>query len=173
MPQVLKIGQLAQAAGVSAKTIRYYEQVGVLAPANRTVAGYRQYAEHSLHRLLFIRRARTLGLSLQKLKSLTAALDDGPRATVRPRLLGLVREQLSAVEQQIIDLHLFRQQLEQVVQRLLVLPPPADHSAGCRCLETDDAVAHGDNARAPARGKREHDSRRARTASRERSRSAS
>ena len=86
MPQVLKIGQLAQATGVSAKTIRYYEQVGVLPPANRTAAGYRQYAEQGLHRLLFIRRARTLGLSLQNLKSLTAALDDGPRATVRPRL---------------------------------------------------------------------------------------
>jgi DNA-binding transcriptional MerR regulator len=55
MPQGLKIGQLAQAAGVSAKTIRYYEQVGVLPPANRTAAGYRQYAEHSLHRLLLIR----------------------------------------------------------------------------------------------------------------------
>ncbi len=169
MPQVLKIGQLAQATGVSAKTIRYYEQVGVLPPANRTVAGYRQYAEHSLHRLLFIRRARTLGLSLQNLKSLTAALDDGPRATVRPRLLGLVREQLSAVQQQISDLHLFRQQLEQVVQRLLV-PAPADHSDGCRCLEMDDAAAHADNGRGPARGKREHNSRRAGTGSPERPR---
>ena len=171
MPQVLKIGQLAQATGVSAKTIRYYEQVGVLPPANRTVAGYRQYAEHSRHRLLFIRRARTLGVSLQNLKSLTAALDDGSRATVRPRLLGLVREQLSAVQQQISDLHLFRQQLEQVVQRLLV-PPPADHSGGCRCLEMDDAAAHGDKGRGPAREKREHNSRGGRTASRERSRLA-
>ncbi len=120
MPPVLKIGQLAQATDVSAKTIRYYEQVGVPPPANRTAAGYRLYAEQGLHRLLFVRRARTLGLSLQGLKSLTAALDDGPRATVRPRLLGLVREQLSAVRQQISDLHLFQQQLEEVVQRLLV-----------------------------------------------------
>jgi len=122
MPQVLKIGQLAQATGVTAKTIRYYEQVGVLRHANRTAAGYRQYAEQDLHRLLFVRRARTLGLSLPNLKSLTAALDDGPRATVRPRLLGLVREQLSAVQQQISDLHLFQQQLEQIVQRLLMPP---------------------------------------------------
>jgi len=152
MPQVLKIGQLAQATGVSAKTIRYYEQVGVLPPANRTAAGYRQYAEQGLHRLLFIRRVRTLGLSLQNLKSLTAALDDGPRATVRPRLLGLVREQLSAVQQQISDLHFFQQQLEQIVQRLL-MPPPADHSGGCRCLEIDDVPTHGDNGRGPAREK--------------------
>ena len=171
MLQALKIGQLARAAGVSAKTIRYYEQVGVLPPANRTVAGYRQYAERSLHRLLFIRRARTLGLSLPNLKSLTAALDDGPRATVRPRLLGLVREQLSAVQQQISDLHLFRQQLEQVVQRLLV-PSPADHSGGCRCLEMDDAPAYGDNGRGPAREQRGHSSRRGPTASGKHSRLA-
>jgi hypothetical protein len=75
------------------------------------------------------------------------------------------------VQQQISDLHLFRQQLEQVVQRLLA-PPPADHSAGCRCLEMDDAATHGDNGRGPAREKSEHSSRRARTASRERSRLA-
>ena len=171
MPEVLKIGQLAQAAGVSAKAIRYYEQVGVLPPANRTAAGYRVFAEQSLHQLLFIRRARTLGLSLRKLKSLTAALDDGPRATVRPRLLGMVREQLSAVQRQIRDLHLFRQQLEQVVRRLRV-PPSADHSAGCRCLEMNDAAAHGDNDRGPAREKSEHNSRRVRTASRKHARSA-
>jgi len=162
MPQSLKIGQLAKATGVSAKTIRYYEQVGVLPPANRTAAGYRQYAQQSLDRLLFIRRARTLGLSLQNLKSLTAALNTGPRETVRPRLLGLVREQLSAVQQQISDLHLFQQQLEQVVQRLL-MSTPADHSAGCRCLDTDDAAVRCDNGRGPARETANHDSRHMRT----------
>lgn len=171
MPQVLKSGQLAQATGVSAKTIRYYEQVGVLLPANRTAAGYRQCAEQGLHRLLFIRRARTLGVSLRNLKSLTTALDDGPRATVRPRLLGLVREQLSAVQQQISDLHLFQQQLEQIVQRLL-LPLPADHSAGCRCLDIDDVAAHRDKGRGPARATRDHNSRGARTGSSKRSRLA-
>ncbi len=171
MPQILKIGQLAQATGVSAKTIRYYEQVGVLPPANRTIAGYRQYAEQSLHRLLFVRRARTLGLSLQNLKSLTATLDDGPGAKVRPRLLGLIREQLSSVQQQISDLRLFQRQLEQIEQRLLT-PRPADHSAGCRCLELDDVAAHSDNERDPAGQTRSRNSRRARTASSGRSRLA-
>jgi hypothetical protein len=84
----------------------------------------------------------------------------------------MVREQLSAVQRQIRDLHLFQQQLEQVVQRLRV-PPPSDHSAGCRCLEMDDAAAHGDNGRGPAREKSEDNSRRVRTASRKRSRFAS
>jgi MerR family copper efflux transcriptional regulator len=170
MPEGLTIGQLAQATGVTAKTIRYYEQVGVLPRANRTAAGYRQYAEQGLHRLLFVRRARTLGLSLRNVKSLTAALDDGPRAAVRPRLLRMVRDQLSAVQQQISDLHRFQRQLEHVVQRLLELPPP-DHSSGCRCLEMDDATTHRPNGSGP-RQARDPNPRRPRTNSSRRSRLA-
>ena len=62
MAEPLTIGKFAQATGVPAKTIRYYEQVGVLPAPARTAAGYRQYTRHAVHRLLFIRRARALGL---------------------------------------------------------------------------------------------------------------
>ena len=62
MAQALTIGQLAQATGVSARTIRYYEEVGVLPRPGRTTAGYRQYAQQGVHRLRFIRRARAPGL---------------------------------------------------------------------------------------------------------------
>jgi DNA-binding transcriptional MerR regulator len=136
MPQALTIGQLAQATGVSARTIRYYEEVGVLPRAGRTAAGYRQYAQQGVHRLRFIRRARALGLPLQHLKALAAVLDGGPRATVRPRLLMLVRAQLSAVHEQITELQLLQEQLEQVLHRLLTRRAP-NHAEGCRCLETD------------------------------------
>ena len=115
MAQALTIGQLAQATGVSAKTIRYYEEVGVLPRPSRTTAGYRQYAQQGVHRLRFIRRARALGLPLPHLKALTAVLDGGPRAMVRPRLLVLVRAQLSVVHEQITKLQLLQQQLEQVL----------------------------------------------------------
>jgi DNA-binding transcriptional MerR regulator len=136
MAQALTIGQLAQATGVSAKTIRYYEEVGVLPSPSRTTAGYRQYAQQGVHRLRFIRRARALGLPLQHLKALTAVLDDGPRTTVRPRLLVLVRAQLSAVQGQITELQLLQGQLEQVLRRLLTRRA-SNHADGCRCLETE------------------------------------
>jgi DNA-binding transcriptional MerR regulator len=134
MAQALTIGQLAKATGVAAKTIRYYEQVGVLPPSKRTPGGYRQYDQRGVERLLLVRRARALGLSLQHLKALAAALNGGPRPALRPRLLVLVRGQLSAVQHQITELKWLQRQLEQVVHRLQT-STAADHGEGCRCLE--------------------------------------
>jgi MerR family transcriptional regulator, copper efflux regulator len=139
MTQPLTIGQFAQATGVPARTIRYYEQVGVLPAPTRTAAGYRQYTRQGVHRLLFIRRARALGLPLQHLKALAAALDDGTRASVRPQLLALVRAQLSAVQAQLKELQLLQGQLEQVLRRLLT-QRAAGHE-GCRCLDTAEDPA--------------------------------
>ncbi len=153
MRQALTIGRVAQVTGVPAKTIRYYEQVGVLPPPSRTAAGYRQYTERCLHRLVFVRRARALGLSVQNLKALVAALDGGRRARVRPRLLALVREHLSVVQRQIADLQDLQAQLEQVRQRLLTRPR-TDHTGGCLCLEVDGVSASRISDRRRARRKR-------------------
>lgn len=136
MTHPLTIGQLAKATGVTAKTIRYYEDVGVLPPAKRTAAGYRQYDRRGAQRLLFIRRARSLGLPLRHLKALTATLDGRPRPPLRSRLHAVVREQLSAVQQQLVELALLRTQLEQVSERLL--SPDADRSEGGRCRQTPE-----------------------------------
>ena len=80
---MLTIGQLAR-AGSTAKTIRYYEEVGVLPPAPRNGAGYRQYSRVDVDRLLFIRRARALGLSLTDLKVLVGDLQAEKCAALRP-----------------------------------------------------------------------------------------
>ena len=133
MERPLTVGQLARATGVSAKTIRYYEQVGVLPVPRRSDAGYRHYSRHDVHRLLFMRRARALGLSLANLKALTAELDSGECLTMRPRLHKLVTEQLHAVQQQIAEFQVLEQQLAQVLQRLQA-PAPASHADGCQCL---------------------------------------
>lgn len=137
MARSLTIGRLAKTTGVATKTIRYYEQVGVLPPAKRTPAGYRQYEQRAVERLLFVRRARALGFPLRRLETLCATLDGGPRRALRPRLLGFVREQLSAVQQQIGELELLKQQLEQAVDRLLTSPAPGA-GGGCRCLEIEN-----------------------------------
>ena len=135
MERPLTIGQLAHATGVPAKTIRYYEQVGVLPAPRRSTAGYRQYSRHAVHRLLFMRRARALGLSLATLKTLTAELDNGECLTMRPQLHALVTEQLRTVQQQIAEFQLLERQLAQVLQRLQTAPP-VPHANGCRCLDS-------------------------------------
>ena len=100
MEPSLRVGQLAEATRVPAKTIRYYERVGVLPAPSRSPAGYREYDRRDIHRLLFIRRARFLGVPLAQLRDLTAGLQGAGCATMRPRLQRLVTEQLGAVQQQ-------------------------------------------------------------------------
>ena len=136
MERPLTVGQLARATGISAKTIRYYEQVGVLPASRRSAAGYRQYSRHDVHRLLFIRRARALGLSLANLKALTAELDSGECLAMRPRLHALVTEQLRTVQRQIAEFQLLERQLAQVLQRLQTAAP-MHHADRCRCLDSD------------------------------------
>ena len=145
----LTIGRVAKTTGVAAKTIRYYEHVGILPAPSRTASGYRQYDQRGVERLRFIRRARSLGLPLQRLKTLTSALNGGaPRSRFRPRLLALVREQLSDVQHQIAELELLRQQLQQVSHRMLT-SARAPHSGPCRCLDTENGTAR--RPRRPAR----------------------
>jgi DNA-binding transcriptional MerR regulator len=136
MAQVLSIGQLAKASGVAARTIRYYEQIGVLPAPRRTAAGYRQYDQGGVQRLRFVRRARSLGLSLRDVRALIATLDAGPRPALRPRLRALVRRQLAAVRHQSAELRLLQRQLEQVLHRLLTSSRQRHHE-GCRCLEIE------------------------------------
>jgi len=136
MERPLTVGQLARATGVPTKTIRYYEQVGVLPVPRRSDAGYRHYSRHDVHRLLFIRRARALGLSLANLKALTAELENGECLTMRPRLHALVTEQLRTVQQQIAEFQVLEKQLAQVLQRLQTTAP-ASHADGCQCLGSE------------------------------------
>jgi DNA-binding transcriptional MerR regulator len=142
MAQTLTIGQVARTTGMAAKTIRYYEEIGVLPTPSRTASGYRQYDEPGVQRLRFIRRARSLGLPLRELKTLTTMLNGAPHPALRPRLLGLVRGQLSLVKHRIAELQLLQRELEEVLQRPLD-PARARRARGCGCLELDARVRPG------------------------------
>ena len=147
MERHVTIGRLARATGITAKTIRYYEAIGVLPPPSRTAAGYRQYDGPAVERLRFVRRARALGLPLRELKTLVVAFEGAERPGLRGRLLALVRAQLATVRDRSGELRRLQQHLEQTLRRLLK-PPPAPHRSACRCLEIDES--HGRPARRTA-----------------------
>jgi MerR family copper efflux transcriptional regulator len=134
MERPLTVGQVARASGVPAKTIRFYEQVGVLPAARRSASGYRQYIRSDVDRLVFVRRARTLGLPLAQLKALTAEVEGNRCLTVRPRLHALVTEQLGAVRQQIVEFQALERQLSDVLHQLEMAAPALD-AKGCHCLD--------------------------------------
>jgi MerR family Zn(II)-responsive transcriptional regulator of zntA len=74
---MLTIGRLAETTGVSRDTIRFYERLGLLAPASRTKTGYRLYSKADVRRLAFIKQAQLCGLSLEAIRELLQPIADG------------------------------------------------------------------------------------------------
>ena len=109
------IGQAATLTGVSAKMIRHYESIGLVAPAARTFANYRLYGEADLHRLRFIRRARSLGFSLKQIEALLALWDNPHRASAEVKQLA--RAHAAALGEKIRELQAMQLTLETLARK--------------------------------------------------------
>ena len=105
----LLIGDVADRAGLTAPTIRYYESIGLLAPAPRSATGYRRYPEATVEELRFIRKAQSLGFSLEEIGEILKLSRAGD--TPCSHVLDLSRRHLTAVEERIQQLARFRDQL--------------------------------------------------------------
>lgn len=103
------IGELAERSGVAARTVRFYEDQGLLALPNRTESGYREYDEETVDRLVFIKSAKSLGLSLDEIESVLQSADTGKRPC--QRVQAIVIDKLSSLDTQIAQLQALRERL--------------------------------------------------------------
>jgi DNA-binding transcriptional MerR regulator len=126
------ISQLAERTGFSSSTLRYYEQVGLLT-AERTPGGYRSYGEADVRRLVFISRAKQLGLPLDGIRELVAVWEDGPCASVKGRLEALLAARSKDVAERISELTAFGADLARARDDLAAPSPAGPCDDGCGC----------------------------------------
>jgi Cu(I)-responsive transcriptional regulator len=111
----MNIGALANETGIAAKTIRYYESVGLLAAPSRSGGNYRIYGERDLATLRFVQRARKLGFSVKEVGDLVALWQDRQRASADVRALATAH--LGEIERKLKELEAMRATLDHLIKR--------------------------------------------------------
>ena len=111
----MNIGTAAKLSGVSAKTIRYYEGVGLLRPAARATSGYRQYVEADVQILRFVERARSLGFSVEDVGTLLGLWADKRRKSAQVKQLA--NQHIEAIEKKILELETMRKALKHLAHQ--------------------------------------------------------
>ena len=108
----MNVGAAARRSGLPAKTIRYYEDIGLISPA-RAGNGYRNYSSDDVHRLAFLRRARGLGFSIEDCRQLMALYRDKSRASHDVR--ELAKNHVAAIEEKVRELQSMRATLQTLI----------------------------------------------------------
>jgi Cu(I)-responsive transcriptional regulator len=109
----VNIGEVSKKAGLPVKTIRYYEDIGLIKPM-RDANGYRSFADSDMHKLAFLGRSRALGFTIEDCRSLLALWDDQDRASADVR--AIAQEHLARIENKIADLVAIRDTLSHLVR---------------------------------------------------------
>lgn len=125
----MNIGTVAKRSGVPAKTIRYYESIGLIRSAGRSANNYRAYAEEDVETLCFIRRARSLGFPVADVANLLTLWHDRARASADVKALAL--NHITGIDRKIAE-------LEAIKRTLIVLADQCqgDHRPDCPILST-------------------------------------
>lgn len=103
------IGTAAKRTGMSTKTIRYYADIGLVVPESRSESGYRLYDDRALRRLIFVRRARAFGFSVDTCRNLLALYSDQTRASADVKAIAL--DHLAEIDDKLRELQTLRDEL--------------------------------------------------------------
>ncbi len=124
----MNIGAAARRSSVPAKTIRYYEEIGLIPKASRTESGYREYDEQDVQILRFIHRARDLGFPVKDVAALLELWRDRARGSAQVK--ALAASHIAAIDQKIEELKSIRRTLSDLVSRC-----HGDHRPDCPILD--------------------------------------
>jgi len=130
MLNLVRISDLADQAGVTTKTLRYYERIGVLPAPSRSPSGYRDYRPDVLERLGFIRAGQAVGLSLGEIRQVVALRDRGE--TPCDHVYRLLQRRTADLDERIDELQALRRDLRALTKRARRLDP-ADCDPGGVC----------------------------------------
>jgi DNA-binding transcriptional MerR regulator len=120
----VRISELAATVGVPTSTVRYYERVGLMALPVRTTSGYRDYDDEAAARLLFVTRARRMGLSCEQIVSLLPVWAGSNCEPAHEGVRRLIDDKQAEIAERIDELEQFADQLAAVRKSLETQPPP-------------------------------------------------
>jgi len=115
------IGEVAQRSGVPAKTLRYYEDIGLLGSPARSASGYRNYADEVIDRLAFIKSSQAIGLSLGEIRGVITMREGGDAPC--GHVLQLLVDRAAEIDRTIRDLRALKAELRLLVTRAKNLDP--------------------------------------------------
>lgn len=123
----MNIGQAAKAAGINARLVRYYEGIGLIPEAERTASGYRVYTVQDVNILRFIKRARSLGFSIERIQHLVGLWQDKSRASAEVKRIAL--EHVAELDAKIEELRSMVRTLQELADNC-----NGDHRPDCPIL---------------------------------------
>jgi len=138
MSELKQIGEVANNLGINAKTIRYYEEIGVVPKAQRTENGYRIYRQVDIDRLAFILRARELDFSLDDIGEILALREEGEAPCLY--VTELVAKQIASIDAKIAALNQLRHELEEIerLAQSISLDVIANKDCVCHLIENQE-----------------------------------
>lgn len=135
----MTIGTLADRLGLNPRTIRYYERVGLIPPAQRSAGGYRLYTPADEDRIRFIKSAQRLGLTLGEVKE-TLAFRERDERPCR-YVAGLIDDRLGEVNQRLRELRAFKRELTQLRERMRTDEPVEHDGPYCHYIQNRPQAA--------------------------------